>query len=136
MEEASPSKSSVNTEAGDNSSSSDAESWIVLDQDDVPKEEVKMRILGSKCAHFKQNVCFKDFDDGRTPELSSSDMAYSGATVGDLNIGGDQDEEPQEATKKAEHEGLEPCKILKICLPFSAYFYAAFCFWGLWSAFD
>ena len=40
MEDASPSKSSATTEAGDNSSSSDAESWIVLDQDDVPKEEV------------------------------------------------------------------------------------------------
>ena len=47
MEDVSPSKSSVNTEAGDNSSSSDAESWIVLDQDDVPKEEVKKKILSS-----------------------------------------------------------------------------------------
>ena len=38
-------------------------------------------------------------------------------TVRDLKLGGDQDEEPQEATKKAEHEGLEPCKILKsVCL--------------------
>ena len=47
MEDVSPSKSSVNTEAGDNSSSSDAESWIVLDQDDVPKEEVKRKRLSS-----------------------------------------------------------------------------------------
>lgn len=42
MEDASPSKSSATTEAGDNSSSSDAESWIVLDQDDVSKEEVNI----------------------------------------------------------------------------------------------
>ena len=55
-------------------------------------------------------------------------MADSGATVRDLKVGGDQDEEPQEATKKAEHEGLEPCKILKICLPFSAYFMLLFAF--------
>ena len=44
MEDASPSKAS--SVAGDNSSiSSDAESWIVLDQDDVTKEEQVRNML-------------------------------------------------------------------------------------------
>lgn len=49
----------------------------------------------------------QDLDDGRTPELSSS-MADSGATVRDLRLGGEDDEEVEDRAK--EEEGVEPCK--------------------------
>lgn len=53
----------------------------------------------------------QDFDGGRTPELPSSNMADSGATVRDLMLGGDDNEQLQEKTKDQEDE-VEPCKSL------------------------
>ena len=81
-------------------------------------------------------VHLQDIGDGRTPELSSS-MADSGATVRDLRLGGDDEEEPQE---KAKEEEVEPCKNLPIWtnLSFQTFCSVSLCLadlctgWSIW----